>query len=221
MAADDVDEEGGCRQPCCDVSTSKPARLEFKKELSGVDYTVGGSTHKRYFLESWLSDFPWLVLCISTYKAFCHICRQGYLNCKLKIPKGQESTYLKTGFSDWKNGKRSFTSHEKSQFHRDSYNLLSESTGQGPLLKALGTAQMQRKRCLFEYLENVRLLARQGLAYRREEECQGNLMVLLQNSQRHIEFMKTYIHESKYLSHDILSEVLELFYRQVMEWIMM
>ena len=58
-------------------------------------------------------------------------------------------------------------------------------------------------------------LARNGLALRNDDEDEGNLRQQLQHSARHIPYMKKYLTDNRYLSHQITSQMVEQMYRHV------
>ena len=68
-----------------------------------------------------------------------------------------------------------------------------------------------------EHLDCIRLLARNGIALRNDDEDKGNLRQQLQHSTRHIPYMKKYLTDNRYLSHQITSEMVKQMYRHVMK----
>ena len=104
-----------CSLPCCDTSTSVAARLVVDKERTAQ----GEGKRKRYFNPDWLDQFKWLVLCKTYTKGFCQICRYAIRNKLPTFSKNGEPAFTTSGFTNWKKGKERFTSHQKSEFHRE------------------------------------------------------------------------------------------------------
>lgn len=71
-----------------------------------------------------------------------------------------------------------------------------------------------RQHCLMEQLKYLRLLSRQGFAFRNSTEDEGNLNQLLKNSS--LPDMKKYLLDGHYLSHHINSELIKEMYRTVL-----
>ena len=177
---------------------------------------------KRYFNPQSLQDFKWLVLCKTTARVYCQICRYAVNNRLVTLQKG-EPTFVSTGFGNWNKGKLMFESHERSEFHRESAlkttQLLKSDSVICQLSSSAKKVQQLNFSCLIEQLECMRLLARKGDAFRSHNEAEGNLRQLLNHSTRHVPHMKSYLKEKSFLSPTIISELLADMYREVMQQI--
>ena len=209
-----------CNLPCCDLSSCKPTHLQIDRALA-VRSSVDGK-RKRYFNPQHLQDFRWSVLCKTTAKVYCQICRYAVNNRLLLSHKG-EPTFVSTGFNNWNKGKIPFESHERSDFHRESVmkttHLLNSDSVICQLVSSTKKIQRLNFDCLIEQLECMRLLARKGDAFRSHVETEGNLRQLLHHTSRHLPHMKTYLKDNRYLSPTIISELLSEMYREVMQQI--
>ena len=104
-----------CPLACCDTSTPVSARLAVNREQTAQ----GEGKRKRYFNPDWLDQFKWLVLCKTTRKGFCQICRYAIQNQLPTFAKYGEPAFTTSGFTNWKKGKDKFASHQQSEFHRE------------------------------------------------------------------------------------------------------
>ena len=93
------------------TSTNKKFPHSFKNpKMSG--------TKIRQFNPYWYRVYPWLVLCLTTLKAFCHVCR--FCNKRgLFLDKNVDGTFVKIGFDNWKKALERFKRHSKSNHHQE------------------------------------------------------------------------------------------------------
>ena len=96
----------------CDTTSPTPARLNVDKERTAQ--VVG--KRKRFFNSAWLDQFKWLVLCNTTTKGYCHICRYAIRN---NLPSFSKCGVTAIGFTNWKKGKEKFATHQQLEFHRE------------------------------------------------------------------------------------------------------
>ena len=73
----------------------------------------------RQFSPEWYRVYPWLVLCVTTLKAFCHCCRYCYQKGML-LDKYTDAAFVREGFDNWKRGHERFQRHAQSHSHRES-----------------------------------------------------------------------------------------------------
>ena len=207
-----------CSLPCCDMTTALPTRLQIDKSLT-VNSSSDGK-RKRYFNRDWLIDFKWLVVCKTSYKGYCQICRYAVSNKLITFSKKGEPAFISSGFCSWNKGKRTFQAHQNTDFHQEALlkttQLLNADSVIAQLSDSLKKTQKLRFDCLLEHLKCIKLLARNGLSFRNVEEEEGNLRQLLQHSARHVPHMNKYLEDNHYLSHQITSEILEEMYREIM-----
>ena len=65
-------------------------------------------------------------------------------------------------------------------------------------------------------LSSIRFLARQGLAFRGHTDEEGNFMQLLKCRAGDIQGLESWIRDGRYLSHDIVNEILEIMAHQIL-----
>ena len=65
-------------------------------------------------------------------------------------------------------------------------------------------------------LSSIRYLARQGLAFRGHKNEEGNSIQLLKCRADYVQGLNSWICEGRYLSHDIVNELLEIMVHQIL-----
>ena len=204
--------------PCYDTTSPTPARLNVDKERTAQ----GVGKRKRFFNSAWLDQFKWLVICNTTANGYCHICRDHAIRNNLpSFSKCGKTSFTTSGFTNWRKRKEKFATHQQSEFHRE-YLLKTTQLTDAPSVYTqvtdnLKKTQTLRRDCLLEHLDCIRLLARNGLALRNDDEDEGNLRQQLQHSPRHIPYIKKYLTDNRYSSHQITSQMVEQMYRHVMK----
>ena len=88
---------------------NQPMSLNFPSR------TFGKTT--RSFQKHWFESFVWLGYDESKDVVFCHTCRTAEYQNKLHTPS-KEPSFIRTGFSNWKDAMARFRNHEKSICHR-------------------------------------------------------------------------------------------------------
>ena len=172
-----------CSCPCCtnDDVAHQPTDLEKSK-------TSSHSGLHRSIQTSWYEKHKWISVCTaSTYKVFCHVCRQAKAQKLITFSKQCNSAFVEEGFTNWKKALQRFKEHEKSVMHQEAVMKLtakSSSVDVGVQLSTQHGAEMRNRRAMFlKVLECVRYLARQGLplrGHRKDDSSfQGNLYQLL------------------------------------------
>ncbi len=84
-------------------------RREFRKK----------NVIKRSFLPQWFQRWPWLHYCEYMDAAFCFIYVKAYSENKLNSVSNLETTYISSGYTNWKDPCVKFPSHESSRCHKD------------------------------------------------------------------------------------------------------
>ena len=129
--------------------------------------------------------------------------------------KGQ-SAFISVGFDNWK---ECFREHEHSQVHREAcrkFQSLEQPSVAARLSNQLLKDQKYRREMLMKELSSLRYLARQGLAIRGHDEEDGNLRQLLRCCAEDVQGLESWLDDSRYLSHDIVNELLELMAHQLL-----
>ena len=159
----------------------------------------------------WYKQFPWVHLCVSRCKVFCYHC----LDCKQRglLSKKYESAFISEGFSNWKTALERFARHEKSDCHTEAMlklSCLQVLSVIEQLSNETRRCQAERREMLLKQLVSLRFLLRQGLAIRGHTENEGNLIKLLEMQSRDCPKMERWLHDSHYLSHGIVNEMITL-----------
>ncbi|KAI6651071.1 Zinc finger MYM-type protein 1-like [Oopsacas minuta] len=69
---------------------------------------------------------------------------------------------------------------------------------------------------LMKELSSIRYFARQGLGFRGHIEEEGNFVLLLKCRAGDIQGLESWIRDGRYISHDIVNEVLEISAHQIL-----
>ena len=122
-------------------------------------------------------------MCTSSYKIFCHKCCFAKSQNLISLPKFSTSPFTQEGFNNWKKALDQFSSHEKSEMHREAeMKLAARHQGvdiSSQLSKQLEADKRLNREMLIKVLEYVQFLVKQGLPLRGHNEhadaLQGNL----------------------------------------------
>ena len=138
---------------------------------------------------------------------------------KLKASTKKDPAFLSKGFIYWKEATTAFKKHQASQCHREAnevINLLPQQVGDiGELLSQKHSDQKAENRDVFcRILQNLRFLARQGLALRGSygEEVQSNFIQLFRLRGEDCPLIESWMSKktNNYLSHHIQNECLQI-----------
>ena len=100
-----------CNAPCCQDSLE--AFQVTDKNILRKTRKVQG--HGRQFCSEWYQNYPWLILCITYFTAFCSTCRYCYKQDLLTDKLG-EATFVTEGFNNWKKAIERFERHARSGY---------------------------------------------------------------------------------------------------------
>ena len=104
-----------CDAECCvDGNTGKPFQVRNQSIIVRTRKRQG--TKFRQFYTDWYNNYPWLVLCITTFKAFCYFCQYCFKNGVLL---DHDDAFVRVGFDNLKKSHKRFRKHAKSQPHRN------------------------------------------------------------------------------------------------------
>ena len=144
-------------------------------------------SYDRKIQPSWFVKYPWISVCMSTFRIFCSTCRGAKKFGLVTYSKHHKSAFIEDGFGNWKNALQKFCDHEKSDMHRESVSYLATKNSAQTVLSLLNhqyeeDAKFHRE-MLLRLLSCVRFLARQGLPFRGHREdlqsWEGDLYQLL------------------------------------------
>lgn len=123
-----------------------------------------------------------------TNKVFCSVCMQAYKYLQIKRPITgfsddlSYSTFVISGFYNFKKGIERFNNHEKCNVHRHAVTSI-HSTKQESVLSMVSTQSGQARKdarfCLTKIFEIIRFLTIQGLPLRGHNEQNSNFIQLL------------------------------------------
>lgn len=126
---------------------------------------------KRSFQAPWFDRFKWLHYDEEMDAAFCHVCAKAEENGRLSGSARRDAAFLTKGFTNWKDATMCFSRHEASDCHKEAFETmvtLPKTTGDvAEMLSKSHAAEKKDNRQLFmKILENIKFLARQGIALR-------------------------------------------------------
>ena len=144
----------------------QPLSFKFPKHEFGEKSVV-----KRSFQPQWFSRWKWLHYDEERDLAFCFTCVKAYKENKLHSSTNLETTYISTGYSNWKDASVRIAAHEASTCHKEA------------VLKTItlpATTHDIGESLSAQLLSNVKFLARQALPLRGAgDESDSNYIQLL------------------------------------------
>ena len=208
-----------CESLCCQDTLN----LYQVKDPHVIKKTrIPSGQRSRQFCIEWYSTYPWLVLCTTRLKAFCGYCRYC-ITRNLLTHKTNDAAFVSTGFCNWKKALERFNQHDLSNSHNEAVSKI-RLVGQPSVVSQLQSQhkkdQEVRRNMFTVVLTSLKHLLRQGAALRGHIEEEGNLMQLLLLRCNDLEHLKKYIDDGRYLSHDIINELVSLMGRQVLSKIL-
>ena len=196
---------------------NQPMKFNFPKRQFGKTKIVN-----RSFQSQWFQKWRWLHYDESRDLAYCHICVVAIKTGKMKNAGTVDSAFIARGFCNWKDasGERgAFNSHEHSTCHKSAVELvvtLPRTTWDVGELLSSTHAQEKRanRRYLLKVIQNMRFLARQGLALRGHEgdKRDSNFIQLLHLRSEDEPTILRYLEKKrdKYCSHHTQNELLQI-----------
>ena len=129
------------------------------------------------------------------------------------MKRNVEKAFTDEGFSNWKKGTERFKQHENSEGHKDAL-LVNHQRQQNNVVTQIhvhaNEIQAKNQKCFLITLSSLRYLLRQGQAIRGHDEIEGNLRQLLYLRSEDMKELKEWIVEGKYLSVEIINELIML-----------
>ena len=171
-------------------------------------------TYSRSIQTSWYKKYPWISVCTTSYKIFCHVCRSAKYEGLLVFSKRQLNCFVEDGFSNWKNALAKLDEHGKCDMHREAVMKLAakaSSTHIGAQLNAQHSLdQKHHQYMLAKLLSSIRFLARQGLPLRGHHEGNSNLHRLLLLRAEDCSQLNSWVLQKEYTSPDIINEIIAI-----------
>ena len=106
----------GCSCSCCSNFSiaNQPKHLSQSKSYQGCQ------TYSRRIQASWYAKYPWITVCMSSFRIFCQTrCLAREENLVRPCSEKSNLPFLQGGFSNWKQALQRFVEHEKSDIHRE------------------------------------------------------------------------------------------------------
>ena len=182
-----------CNSP--DKPFHPPKNFKFPEKRFGKE------TFNQSCQSQWFEDHQWLYYDIGRDSLFCYVCQnsddQSQLQALEKFKKYQNSLY-----------------HEASLTYDEVVSQcgdVTEMTDKNPKAE-----RELNYKCLMVIIKNVKYFSRQGLPFRRHNDCESNQLLLLRN--KDIPQLTDWLMKKngKYIFHDIQSELLSITSHQVL-----
>src|ERR1051325_4841926 len=126
------------RIPC------QPRDITYPTQLTGK-LTASGKPKVREFNKDWYTKYPWLHWSNSHERIFCFSClKVKTIGLFMATNQLEQSTFVESGFNDWKNAICAFERHAKSSSHREALGAL--ATQSVPSVDGLLAPQPERSR---------------------------------------------------------------------------
>ena len=202
-----------CECPCCCMSDSPSKPLNVTKSKQVYSHNSQQLNWKKSYSQSiqasWYEKYPWITVCTSCYKVFCHTCRIA--KQMGLITSFKSSIFVDDGFSNWKKAIEKFRGHKRSDSHKEAVvkvAALFSGTDIGAQLNAEHKkSQVYHQRMLLKLLSTICFLARQGLPlwghFEDLDHLAGNLYRLLLLRAEDCSELKLWIYKS--IHHQVLS----------------
>jgi len=195
-------------------SPNQPSNFHFPK--------TGFGKQSRSFQSAWFRDYPWLHYDEKKDSAFCYICINQNEKGNLKSARNMDEAFISKGFSNWKKALLRFQEHQTSQCHQVAveYEMVIPRTHGNIVDMTSTTARATReenRRCLAKIIESLQYLARQGIAFRGDDDKESNFIQLLKLRAKDDKDLANWLSSKgdKYTSHDIQNELIGIMANQV------
>eukprot|EP00117_Sycon_ciliatum_P030833 scpid51445/ scgid24231/ len=167
------------------MSDSLPAKFNPPKDFHFPKRTFGAKKEERSFRMDWCEKFAWLHYDVEKDVAICHVCLTADVEKKFLASTKRDLASISKGFTYWKDATASFKKHQTSKSHQEAVSATEVLPTQvKDVCEMLSTQHQQQKvenhGMFLRILENVRFLARQGLALRGHgDDSDSNFLQLL------------------------------------------
>lgn len=161
----------GCICQCCsqpevpyhpsDLSDSKICHEHHSKDRKKGQKR----SYQRNIQSSWFVKYPWISVCVSTYRIFCSTCRGARKFGLLSMP--HKSAFIDNGFGNWKKALQKFSEHDKSEVHCEAIaKLAAKNSGQN-IACALSCQHEEETRFhreMFAVMHSILITSRSSIA---------------------------------------------------------
>lgn len=192
---------------------NQPSNINFPKKLYGKQYRSVQST--------WFKEFPWLHYDEKSDSLFCYVCSNQYLKGNLATARCSDGAFISNGFSNWKKALQKFKEHQTSECHKLAvdHEIVLPNTNHTIVDLSISNAQQIRKQnrhYLAKVIETIQYLARQGIAFRGDNDEESNFYQLLKLRVKDDGVLASKLKDKEYISHDIQNEIIGLMSNEVM-----
>lgn len=195
-------------------SSSSIASVQYFPNHPSISFKK--DRNNRRFQEDWFKRWSWLDWNFASESVLCFPCRMvsNQLDEHL-FSKCNETAFVQTGFSNWKDATRCFKKHEGSSCHAESVNRWCAYIKGINVASQISSHHTENQKLsqamLLKILSTVRYLSRQGLAFRGHTYDSGNFRLLLQlRCEDDPNLVKWMDQKKSFLSHDIQNEYIGL-----------
>ena len=172
---------------------------------------------------AWYSKHPWITLCLTKKKVFCIFSRYARLHKTLLFSTKYNDAFSLKGYDNMKKALENFQAHDCSESHMEAkmkWNLSTRQSIAQQLNSEFYKQQDSRRNGLLHQLTAIKFLLRQGIALREHVEKEGNLYQLLSAWTKNNDVAKSWIGVGKYMSHDIINELVTIMGQKVLHQIL-
>lgn len=180
----------------------------------------------RSYQASWKVKFPWIAYDSKKNKVFCDVCTTAK-NMGAPLPSATHDqeplkAFVQDGFSGWAKALERFKYHERSNVHRAAVSIVTNIDANVNVLASMSAGNQKQmadaREALLAILSSVQYLSCQGLAIRGKTDEESNLTQLLKLRSQDIPELQSWLarKESKWLSHDIPNEMMEIMAHDVL-----
>ncbi|KAK7925889.1 hypothetical protein WMY93_008199 [Mugilogobius chulae] len=197
-----------------------------KEAEQGQQKSLKGRTMGRTYQASWKVKFPWIAYDANKNKVFCDVCVTAK-DMKAPLPQsGSDSesvkSFVQCGFGSWGKAIERFRNHEKSTLHRASSAVVAAAKSNINVATQISAAKQKQiadaRKALLAIFSSIQYLMCQGLSIRGKTDEDSNIIQLLKVRAQDIPELKSWLaqKENKWLSHDILNEMIEIMAHDVL-----
>lgn len=164
---------------------SIPAQFRPPKSFSFPKRPFGSKGEKRSFCAEWCEEFKWLHYDVDADSAFCYLCMKCQRENKFLASTKRDPAFISRGFTYWKEGTSAFKKHTATECHREAIDALivlprCTQDVMEMQIAELAAEKAKNRKMFMLVLNNIRFLARQGLALRGDgDEGNSNFIQLL------------------------------------------
>lgn len=209
-----------------DGPPSQPMQVKESKHAYSYHSQVLNrkKSYSRCIQPSWYQKYPWITVCTTSYKIFCHPCRFARQKGLITFSRRQAHSFVEEGFYNWKKALEKLEEHDKSEMHKEAL-LKQAAYSSGTDVSAQLSAQHSRaqkhnQRMLIKLISSIHFLARQGLSLRGHSEdvgsLDGNLYRLLLLRSEDCPELKSWVYKKEYTSPDIVNEIISIMGKTVL-----